>query len=119
MYAAAMVPDGEPADGRPVRTSLRRGPWAVVLTCGACGNWLAVGHRPGDPDVTGILLACPACHRVNDPQRAAPSGHGGAGEAVDPPGELSRSEVWAKAVVERVHALAAQERRWPWRADAG
>jgi hypothetical protein len=116
MFSAAVLPDGGPApgDGRPVRTALRRGPRPAVLVCGGCGNWLAVGYRPDDIDVLDILLACPACHRVNDPIQATPTGACGA----DPPEELARSEVWAKAAVERVHALAAQERRWPWRADA-
>src|SRR5438067_485477 len=117
MCSAAVLPDGAPppGGGRPVRTALRRGPRPVVLVCGWCGNWLAVGYRPDDVDVRDILLACPACHRVNDPLRTTRTGACSA----DPPNELARSEVWAKAVVERIHALAARERRWPWRADAG
>jgi hypothetical protein len=35
------------------------------------------------------------------------------------PAALAAAEVWAKTAVERVHALAAQERRWPWRAGTG
>jgi hypothetical protein len=118
MFSAVVVPGGRaaPGDARAVRTSLGRGAWPAVLVCGACENWLAVGHRPGDPDVADILLACSACRSVNDPGAATPVTVQVAG---DPPGELARSEVWAKSVVERVLALAAQERRWPWRADAG
>jgi hypothetical protein len=112
MFSAAVLPDGAADGRRPVRTSLRRGPWPVVLVCGACGNWLAVGYRPDDADVLDTLLACPACHRINDPLRAVPTQECGAAE---PPAELARTEVWAKAAVEQVHALAAQERRWPWR----
>src|SRR5690242_14643181 len=102
-----VLPDGAgPAgDDRPVRTSLRRGPAALVLVCGACGNWLAVGHGPDDAEVRGILLACQACHRVNDPRRVVPVERTAA-TAGDPPAELARAEVWGRSVVEQVHVLA-------------
>ena len=119
MFSARVLPDGVsgPGDDRPVRTSLRRGPAPVLLVCGACANWLAVGYGPGDAEVRDILLACAACHRVNDLRQAVPMD--GDAAAADPPAELARAEVWAKSAVERVHVLAAQERRWPWRADTG
>jgi hypothetical protein len=120
MFSARVLPDGGSVagDDRPVRTSLRRGPGPAVLVCGACGNWLAVGHHPDDVEVRDILLACPACHRVNDPRQAVPVERTVA-TAGDPPAELARAEVWGRTVVEQVHVLAAQERRWPWRADVG
>ena len=117
MLSATVLSDDRYADDRPVRTSLRRGSAPVVLVCGACGNWLAVGYHPDDLEVGDILLACSICHRVNDPRRAAWAERAGA--TGDPPAELATAEVWAKSVVEQVHVLAAQERRWPWRADAG
>jgi hypothetical protein len=118
MFSAAALPDGATeGDRRPVRTSLRRGPRPAVMVCGACGNWLAVGYRPDDRDVLDLLLACSACHRVNDPHRATPLEIAAVPDGLAPPAELSVAEVWAKAAVERVHALAAQERRWPWRAE--
>jgi hypothetical protein len=74
--------------------------------------WLAVGHRPDDaPDV---LLMCPSCGAVNDLRAATP-----APEEPANPAALATAEVWAKSAVERVHALAAQEQRWPWRAGTG
>jgi hypothetical protein len=116
MFSAMVLPVG--AGGPPVRTSMRRGPAPVVLVCGLCANWLAVGHHPDDAEVRDILLACPACHRVNVPRHAVPTDRGDA-TAGDPPAELARAEVWGRAAVARVHVLAAQERRWPWRAEAG
>jgi hypothetical protein len=120
MFSARVLPDGvcDAGDDRPVRTSLRRGPAPVVLVCGVCANWLAVGHHPHDAEVRDILLVCAACHRINDPSHAVPAEWTGA-VAGDQPAELARAEVWGRSVVERVHVLAAQERRWPWRADAG
>jgi hypothetical protein len=113
-YSAQVVPDDATTD-RAVRTSLRRGPHAAVLVCGGCARWLAVGHRPDD--VPEVLLACSSCGAVNDPRRAiAVPGRGAAYAA---PAGLAVAEVWAKSTVERVHALAAQERRWPWRGEAG
>jgi hypothetical protein len=32
---------------------------------------------------------------------------------------LAAAEIWVKSAVERVHTLAAQEQRWPWRAGTG
>lgn len=107
-YSAQVVP-GEAVGGRIVRTSLRRGPNAAVVVCGGCGTWLAVGHRPDD--VPDVLLACSACDAVNDPGGATPAPDDAAA-----PGGLPPTEVWAKSAVERVHALAAAEQRWPWRA---
>ncbi len=110
-FSAQVVPD-EVTTGRAVRTSLRRGPHAAVVVCGGCALWLAVGHRPDD--VPEVLLACSSCGAVNDPRLATPvPGHAAAHAA---PAELAAAEVWVKAAVERVHALAALERRWPWRA---
>jgi LSD1 subclass zinc finger protein len=111
MYSAQVVPD-EAVERRVVRTSLQRGPHAVVVVCGGCATWLAVGHRPdGAPEV---LLVCSSCDAVNDPRRATPGSDRAA--ALAAPVGLVATEVWAKSAVERVHALAAQERRWPWRA---
>ena len=111
MYAAQVVAD-EGLDGRVLRTSLRRGPHPAVIVCGRCATWLAVGHRPDDgPEV---LLACCSCSAVNDPRRAVPVSDRTAERAA--PAGLVPGEVWAGPAVERVHALAAQERRWPWRA---
>ena len=107
-YAAQVVPGGAVGD-RVVRTSLVRGPYPAVVICGRCATWLAVGHRPDD--VPDVLLACAACDAVNDPSGATPAPDDGAA-----PGGLPSTEVWAKSAVERVHTLAAQERRWPWRA---
>jgi hypothetical protein len=113
-YSAQVVPDGA-TTGRAVRTSLCRGPHAVVVVCGGCALWLAVGHRPDD--VPDVLLACSSCGALNDPRRATPVPGDGAAQAA--PAGLSAAEIWAKSAVERVHALAAQERRWPWRGEAG
>jgi len=88
-YSAQVVPDEVVID-RAVRTSLRRGPHDAVVVCGRCDMWLAVGHLPD-----------------------------GTGESSTPPGPLAAAEVWVKSAVERVHALAAQEQRWPWRAGTG
>jgi hypothetical protein len=118
MFSAMLLPDGAVGDDRRVCTSLRRGPAPVVLVCGACANWLAVGYGPDDAEVRDILLTCQACHRVNEPRRAVPVEPADAAVG-DPPAELAHAEVWAKAAVEQVHVLAAQERRWPWRADVG
>ena len=111
-YSAQVVPGGA-VEGRVVRTSLQRGPHVAVVVCGECAAWLAVGHRPDDaPDV---VLVCSSCGAANDPRRATPaSDHA---TALVAPAGLAPTEVWAKSAVERVHALAAQERRWPWRAD--
>ena len=35
------------------------------------------------------------------------------------PAGLVPGDVWAGPAVQQVHTLAAQERRWPWRAGAG
>jgi len=110
-YSAQVVPD-EAVEGRVVRTSLQRGPHAAVVVCAECATWLAVGHRP--EDAPEVLLVCSSCGVVNDPRRATP-GSDRAGAHAAPAG-LVATEVWAKSAVERVHALAAQERRWPWRA---
>jgi hypothetical protein len=113
-FSAQVVPD-DGTTGRVVRTSLRRGPHAAVVVCGGCDLWLAVGHQPDD--VPEVLLACSSCGAVNDPRSAtAVPDHGVAQGA---PAELAVAEVWAKSAVERVHALAAQERRWPWPGEAG
>lgn len=112
-YSAQVVPDGA-TTGRAVRTALRRGPHAAVVVCGGCALWLAVGHRPDD--VPDVLLACPSCGALNDTRGATPVPGRGADAA---PGGLAAAEVWAKSAVERVHALAAQERRWPWRGEVG
>jgi hypothetical protein len=111
MYSAQVVPDDTVGD-RVVRTSLQRGPHAVVVVCGGCATWLAVGHRP--ENAPQVLLHCPSCGTVNDPRGAAPASGGGLPDAA--PAGLPPSEVWARSTVERVHALAEQERRWPWRA---
>jgi hypothetical protein len=111
MYSAQVVPDDAVGD-RVVRTSLQRGPHAVVVVCGGCATWLAVGHRP--ENVPDVLLRCSACGAVSDPRAATPVSGAAAVEAA--PAGLAPSEVWARSVVERVHALAEQERRWPWRA---
>ena len=111
MYLAQVVPDDVVGD-RAVRTSLQRGPHPVVVVCGRCATWLAVGHRPDNaPDV---LLRCSSCGAANDPHGAMPVPGRDAADAV--PAGLASSEVWAKSAVERVHTLAAQEQRWPWRA---
>jgi hypothetical protein len=109
-FSAQVVPD-EAVDGRVVRTSLQRGPHAAVVVCGECAAWLAVGHRPDNE----VLLVCSSCGAVNDPRRATPGSDHATALAV--PAGLASTEVWARSAVERVHALAAQERRWPWRAD--
>jgi hypothetical protein len=111
MYSAQVVSDDVVGD-RVLRTSLQRGPHAAVVVCGRCATWLAVGHRTEDaPDV---LLRCCSCSAVNDPRTATPVPGRGAVNAA--PAGLPPSEVWARSVVEQVHALAEQERRWPWRA---
>lgn len=107
-YAAQVVP-GEAVGGRVVRTSLVRGPSSAVVVCGGCARWLAVGHRPDD--VADVLLVCAACDAVNDLSGATPVPDDRAA-----PDGLPPTEMWAKSAVERVHALAAQEQRWPWRA---
>jgi hypothetical protein len=111
MYSAQVVPDDAVGD-RVVRTSLQRGPNPVVVVCGGCATWLAVGHRPDSaPDV---LLRCSSCGAANDARGALPVSGRDVPDAT--PAGLAPSEVWAKSAVERVHALAAQEQRWPWRA---
>jgi hypothetical protein len=113
MYSAQVVP-GEAVAGRVVRTSLQRGPHPVAVVCGGCATWLAVGHRPeAAPEV---LLECSSCGAVNDPRHATLVSDP-AVELAAPAG-LGATEVWAKSTVEQVHALAAQERRWPWRAGS-
>ena len=114
-YSAQVVPD-EATAGRAVRTSLRRGPHGAVVVCGRCAMWLAVGYRPDD--APEVLLACSGCGVVNDP-REATQVPGGTREPSAAPAGLAAAEIWAKSAVERVHALAAQERRWPWRAGTG
>ena len=114
-YSAQVVPDEVVID-RAVRTSLRRGPHDAVVVCGRCDMWLAVGHLPDDD--LQVLLACSSCGAVNDPGDAIPVPDG-TGESSTPPGPLAAAEIWVKSAVERVHALAAQEQRWPWRAGTG
>ena len=111
-YSAQVVPGGA-VEGRVVRAARPRGPPAAGGVCGAWAGWVAVGHRPDDaPDV---VLVCTSCGAVNDPRRATPaSDHA---TALVAPAGLAPTEVRAKSAVERVHALAAQERRWPCRAD--
>jgi hypothetical protein len=113
MYSAQVVPD-EAVAGRIVRTSLQRGPNPVAVVCGGCATWLAVGHRPDD--ASEVLLACSSCGAVNDPREATPVWDPRVEQAA--PAGLPVTEVWAKSAVEQVHALAAQERRWPWRAGS-
>jgi len=114
-YSAQVVPD-EVVIHRAVRTSLRRGPHDAVVVCGRCDMWLAVGHLPDDG--LQVLLACSSCGAVNDPGDATfvPDG---TDESSTSPGPLAAAEGWVKSAVERVHALAAQEQRWPWRAGTG
>ena len=115
MFQATPV-DRADADGRPVRTSMRRGPRSAATVCAACGNWLAVGYDPQeDPAAVGsLLIACNACGSVNDP-RAATRLPDAVPPGRRPPAALHATEYWARAAVERVHSLAEQERRWPWR----
>ena len=119
MFQAALADRADGSDGRPVRTSLRRGPRAAAIVCGACGNWLAVGYDPQeDAAVLDLLIRCNACRSVNDPLAATRLPDAAAGGR-RPPAALHATEYWARGAVERVHSLAEQERRWPWKPAAG